>query len=111
MLSRTARHLAPSRTLTARASRHPTPLQQLQRPRARFSSSSPAPGGQEAPSPNAQFWKTFGRPIAKVLLVAVFTYQLAYYGWVRLEQDETRAKIRGTRALPLPLPLPVTPQS
>ncbi|KAI1647246.1 uncharacterized protein F4817DRAFT_365385 [Daldinia loculata] len=143
MLSRTTRHLAPLRTFTARAPCHPTPLQQLQRPRARFSSSSPV--GQEARSPNvssippslppspyqgslpsiihpylrdekltssqAQFYKTFGRPIAKVLLVAVFTYQVAYYFWVRLEQDETRAEMRGTRALPLLLPLPVTPQS
>ncbi|KAF3064366.1 hypothetical protein GL218_02247 [Daldinia childiae] len=115
MLSRTARHLAPFRTFTARASRHPIPLQQPQRPWARFSSSSP--GGREAPSPNggkahlsqAQFYKTFGRPIAKVFLVAVFTYQVAYYFWVRLEQDETRAEMRGMRALPLLLP--VTPPS
>ncbi|KAI0119196.1 hypothetical protein F4814DRAFT_447009 [Daldinia grandis] len=98
MLSQTTRHLAPFRTITARASRHLIPLQ---RPWPRFSSSSPS--GQEARSPNAQFYKTFGRPIAKVFLVAVFTYQLAYYFWLRLEQDETRAEMRGTRALPLPV--------
>ncbi|EFX01091.1 hypothetical protein CMQ_6033 [Grosmannia clavigera kw1407] len=42
-------------------------------------------------SANTAFWKEFGRPIAKVLLMAVFTYQLAYYGWARLEQDEIRS--------------------
>ncbi|KAI1429432.1 hypothetical protein F5Y12DRAFT_709915 [Xylaria sp. FL1777] len=41
------------------------------------------------------FYKTFGRPIAKVFLMAIFTYQLAYYFWVRLEQDEMRAEMQG----------------
>ncbi|KAI0157440.1 hypothetical protein GGR57DRAFT_501057 [Xylariaceae sp. FL1272] len=45
---------------------------------------------------SATFYKTFGRPIAKVFLMAIFTYQLAYYFWVRLEQDETRAKMQAT---------------
>lgn len=36
------------------------------------------------------FYKTFTRPVAKVLLMAIFTYQLAYWGWVKLEQDEIR---------------------
>ncbi|PSR79197.1 hypothetical protein BD289DRAFT_485684 [Coniella lustricola] len=45
---------------------------------------------QKQPSNVAQFYKTFTRPVAKVLLLAIFTYQLAYWGWVKLEQDETR---------------------
>jgi hypothetical protein len=44
----------------------------------------------------SQFYKTFTRPIAKVLLLAVFTYQLAYWSWVKLETDETREKTDGT---------------
>ncbi|KAF3770700.1 hypothetical protein M406DRAFT_247643, partial [Cryphonectria parasitica EP155] len=51
------------------------------------------------------FYKTFTRPVAKVLLMAVFTYQLAYWGWVKLEQDEIRADREGLRPLPQPLPL------
>lgn len=39
------------------------------------------------------FYKTFGRPIAKVLLVAMLTYQMIYLLWVKLEADETK-KIR-----------------
>lgn len=41
-------------------------------------------------SPTTNFYKTFTRPVAKVLLMAIFTYQLAYWGWVKLEQDEIR---------------------
>lgn len=43
----------------------------------------------------AQFYKDFTRPVAKVLLMAMFTYQLAYWGWVKLEQDEIRAEREG----------------
>ncbi|RGP65098.1 hypothetical protein FSPOR_7488 [Fusarium sporotrichioides] len=44
------------------------------------------------PSPTSQFYRTFTRPIAKTLLIAVFTYQLAYWSWVKLETDEIRAE-------------------
>lgn len=44
----------------------------------------------------SQFYKTFTRPIAKVLVVAVFSYQLIYWGWVKLEADEHRQKTDGT---------------
>ncbi|KAL7925265.1 hypothetical protein ACQKWADRAFT_283496 [Trichoderma austrokoningii] len=36
----------------------------------------------------AQFYKTFTRPIGKVLVLAVFTYQVAYWTWLKLEADE-----------------------
>ena len=42
-----------------------------------------------------QFYKQFTRPMAKVLLLAVFTYQLAYWGWAKLETDEIRAERDG----------------
>ncbi|RCI13678.1 hypothetical protein L249_5458 [Ophiocordyceps polyrhachis-furcata BCC 54312] len=44
------------------------------------------------PSPASIFYKTFSRPIAKTLLLAVFTYQLAYWGWAKLEADDIRAE-------------------
>lgn len=43
----------------------------------------------------SQFYRTFTRPIAKTLLIAVFVYQLAYWSWVKLETDEIRAERDG----------------
>ncbi|RDL41390.1 uncharacterized protein BP5553_01369 [Venustampulla echinocandica] len=43
-------------------------------------------------SPTTSFYKTFTRPVAKVLLMATFTYQLAYWAWVKLEKDEIKAQ-------------------
>lgn len=42
------------------------------------------------PGPNAHrsFWLSFGRPIAKVFLGALFTYQLTYLAWAKLESME-----------------------
>ncbi|KAJ4250596.1 hypothetical protein NW762_011855 [Fusarium torreyae] len=48
------------------------------------------------PTATSQFYRTFTRPIAKTLLIAVFTYQLAYWGWVKLETDEVRAEREAT---------------
>ena len=41
------------------------------------------------------FYKSFGRPIAKVFLGAVFTYQFTYLAWMRLEKDEIKQQKRG----------------
>ncbi|RKU41847.1 hypothetical protein DL546_000190 [Coniochaeta pulveracea] len=43
-------------------------------------------------SPTSDFYKTFTRPVAKCLLLAMFTYQLAYFAWVKLETEEIRKK-------------------
>ncbi|KAF4338803.1 hypothetical protein FBEOM_7273 [Fusarium beomiforme] len=50
----------------------------------------------KAPSPVSQFYRTFTRPIAKTLLIAVFTYQLAYWAWIKIETDEIRAEREAT---------------
>ncbi|KAI4868331.1 hypothetical protein F4820DRAFT_445237 [Hypoxylon rubiginosum] len=110
MLSRTPRHFAPLRTLAVRCSAYaqqPTLATRLQQ---RFSSSQPQP---PAPAPEGSLnasrlptplpllhitKQTFGRPIAKVFLLAIFTYQLSYYFWVRAEQDEIRSEMRATIA-------------
>ncbi len=39
----------------------------------------------------SNFYKTFTRPVAKCLLLALFTYQLVYLGWVKLEAEEVKA--------------------
>ncbi|KAI1005096.1 hypothetical protein K3495_g3121 [Podosphaera aphanis] len=44
----------------------------------------------KALSPHIGFYKTFGRPVAKVLLMATFVYQLTYWAWVKLEADEMK---------------------
>ncbi|KAH9910000.1 hypothetical protein F4778DRAFT_713754 [Xylariomycetidae sp. FL2044] len=104
MASRTILHPARLRALTAPRIPHcstfraPTPPTRTWARLASSSSSSSAsePTGSKPPSPNAQFYKTFGRPIAKVFLMAIFTYQLAYYFWARLEHDEIKDEKRAT---------------
>ncbi|MCJ1396779.1 hypothetical protein MMC18_009671 [Xylographa bjoerkii] len=41
-------------------------------------------------SPHVGFYKSFGRPIAKVFLGATFTYQVTYWLWTKLEIDEIK---------------------
>ncbi|KAI0592403.1 hypothetical protein TUN199_00565 [Pyrenophora tritici-repentis] len=60
-------------------------------------SSSPPPPPKE-PSRVGAYYGTFGSPILKCFLGALFTYQLAYYVWYKLETIEethdTEAEIR-----------------
>jgi hypothetical protein len=37
-----------------------------------------------------EFYKTFGRPIAKNFLIAVVTYQVLYWSWLKLESLEVK---------------------
>ncbi|EKJ70386.1 hypothetical protein NXS19_012578 [Fusarium pseudograminearum] len=60
--------------------------------RAIYSTSRRMYASKSQPSPTSQFYRTFTRPIAKTLLIAVFSYQLAYWSWVKLETDEIRAE-------------------
>ena len=41
------------------------------------------------------FYRSFGRPIAKTFFGAVFTYQVIYFVWVKLDVDEMKAKKSG----------------
>ncbi|KAG4425973.1 hypothetical protein IFR04_000917 [Cadophora malorum] len=54
---------------------------------ARFNSTEAT---QKTVSPHVGFYKTFARPVAKVLLMATFTYQFVYWGWMYLEKDEIK---------------------
>lgn len=38
------------------------------------------------------FYRSFGRPIAKVFLGAVFTYQVIYFAWVKLDVEDVKDK-------------------
>ncbi|OLN84458.1 hypothetical protein CCHL11_08202 [Colletotrichum chlorophyti] len=46
---------------------------------------------EKRPSIVGNFYKTFTGPVLKVLLMATFTYQVTYWTWTKLEQDEIRA--------------------
>jgi len=45
------------------------------------------------------FYKNFGRPIVKVFLGAVFTYQITYWLWIKLETDEVKQQKRSKLTL------------
>ena len=47
----------------------------------------------------SDFYKTFTRPVAKCLLMAMLTYQLAYFAWVKLETDEVKEERQGMQIL------------
>lgn len=42
------------------------------------------------------FYRSFGRPIAKVFLGAMFTYQIVYLLWHKLEIEEIKVRKNGT---------------
>lgn len=39
-------------------------------------------------NPHREFYKQFGRPVAKNFLIALCTYQLLYWSWLKLESLE-----------------------
>lgn len=52
------------------------------------------------------FYKSFGGPVAKVFLGAVFTYQAVYWAWVKLETDEIKNSKRSACLQGLPSDTP-----
>ncbi|KAF2198252.1 hypothetical protein GQ43DRAFT_474704 [Delitschia confertaspora ATCC 74209] len=56
--------------------------------RRNWYSSQPASGAQ--PSMHREFYKSFGYPVLKVFMGAVFTYQLLYWTWMKLESLEAK---------------------
>ncbi|KAG6003695.1 hypothetical protein E4U21_001803 [Claviceps maximensis] len=75
-----------ARSVVLAASRR-TQRSVLPSPRVSYATSSKQPG------PTSQFYRTFSRPVAKVLVLAVFIYQFTYWGWVKLEADEHQQRI------------------
>ncbi|KAF2657350.1 hypothetical protein K491DRAFT_330740 [Lophiostoma macrostomum CBS 122681] len=64
---------------------------------------SPPPHPQRQPSTRAgTFYRSFGSPILKCFLGALFTYQVTYWGWMKLEsleevQDKEVDEIEGLK--------------
>ncbi|KAG9512729.1 hypothetical protein KCV07_g9251, partial [Aureobasidium melanogenum] len=60
------------------------------------------PTPSEPENPHRAFYKSFGRPIAKVFLMALFTYQVLHYAWLRLEsmeeKEEKTTELQGLEA-------------
>ncbi|KAI8935808.1 hypothetical protein NX059_007326 [Plenodomus lindquistii] len=50
--------------------------------------STPPNPNNTPPSRTGTYYKSFGSPMLKCFLGALFTYQLAYYGWMKLEAIE-----------------------
>lgn len=49
----------------------------------------------QKPSQHANFYKVFGRPIAKNFLIAVAVYQAIYWSWIKLESMEVKQEKEG----------------
>lgn len=43
-------------------------------------------------NPHRNFYRHFGRPVAKNFLIAVATYQVLYWSWLKLEGMETKKR-------------------
>ncbi|KAJ4983860.1 hypothetical protein SVAN01_10664 [Stagonosporopsis vannaccii] len=60
---------------------------------------TPTPQPPKQPSKVGAFYRSFSAPILKCFLGALFTYQLAYFGWMKLETIEEahdkRSEIKG----------------
>ncbi|EXF75263.1 hypothetical protein CFIO01_07586 [Colletotrichum fioriniae PJ7] len=57
-----------------------------------FLPEEPRQADTETTNKQGTFYKTFTRPVLKVLLMATLTYQIAYWTWTKLEQDEIRGE-------------------
>ena len=56
--------------------------------RSRNSTYQPPETPKSPPNRHREFYKTFGRPIAKNFLIALVTYQVLYWSWAKLESIE-----------------------
>jgi hypothetical protein len=43
------------------------------------------------------FYKYRSRPVFKAVLIAIFTYEIIYWGWLKLESLETKHDTEGTQ--------------
>lgn len=55
----------------------------------------PDPPRSEQPNAHRNFYKEFGRPVARSFLIAVATYQILYYSWSKLESMEMKREKEG----------------
>lgn len=77
----------PFRTLASRA---PLVRQTPRRLESTYQPPTPPRETKSERSNHSDFYKTFGRPLAKNFLIAVATYQVLYFTWLKLESYETK---------------------
>ncbi|KAF8422872.1 hypothetical protein EV426DRAFT_704615 [Tirmania nivea] len=80
---RSLSHLAPPRVQL-----QPQGVLSLTQQRRCLATGSGAEGHKAPISPHITFYTIYGRPIAKVFLIAMGTYQLLYFFWKKLETME-----------------------
>lgn len=51
----------------------------------------------EADFQQRDFYKYRSRPVFKAVLIAIFTYECLYWGWLKLESMETKHDTEGTQ--------------
>lgn len=85
-----SRNILARRAMLLSRRQQPSPLTTSHNFARRPYSTQPPP-----PSATGDFYKTFTRPVAKCLLLALFTYQLTYWAWLKLEQDEIKMERTG----------------
>lgn len=51
----------------------------------------------ETDSLQRDFYKYRSRPVFKAVLIAIFTYECLYWGWLKLESMETKHDTEGTQ--------------
>ncbi|KAK6439860.1 hypothetical protein LTR95_003914 [Oleoguttula sp. CCFEE 5521] len=59
------------------------------------STSTYQPPNAPKPNPHRDFYKNNGRPIFKSFLIAVATYEVIYWSWLKLESLETVQETNG----------------
>lgn len=55
----------------------------------------PSPNPKSGSDRHRDFYRTFGRPLAKNFLIAVAAYQVLYFSWLKLESYEVKKQGEG----------------
>ncbi|EUC33215.1 hypothetical protein COCVIDRAFT_38608 [Bipolaris victoriae FI3] len=84
-----------TRSLWRQAAMHTRPAVRVSRRNLATETQPPLPPPpRKEPSRVGAYYGTFGSPLLKCFLGALFTYQLAYYLWYKLETVEERHETR-----------------
>ena len=84
-------HQTTTSTMTApRVARRFQPLASRRFPQPRWNSTLPPSGPPQSSNRHRAFYRTFGRPLGQNFLIAVVTFQVIYWSWLKLESLETK---------------------
>lgn len=80
----------PPAMITTRAIRRLQPWTARRSIQRRSNATYQPPEPPKGSNRHREFYKTFGRPLAKNFLIAVVTYQILYISWLKLESFEVK---------------------